>query len=96
VAVPKDPEPKGSGSFLVFAALCQMLGSLSNVGVRCQGEKDSGPEGMEVSEAKGDTFQGSLSNVEWPRQSVSRPAGPIPARRPAFSFLAALVFVKYC
>ena len=30
---------------------------MSNVGVRRQGEEDSGSEGMEVSEAEGDAFQ---------------------------------------
>ena len=44
-------------------------GSLSNVGVRRQGEKDSGPESIEVSEAKSDAFQ-SLDGVVAALRSV--------------------------
>ena len=34
------------------------LGSLSNVGVRADGEQNSCPEGTEVSEAEGEAFEG--------------------------------------
>ena len=41
-----------------FGACMRFSGSLSNVGVRADGEQNSCPEGTEVSEAEGEAFEG--------------------------------------
>ena len=38
------------------------LGSLSNVGVRAQREQNPRPEGTEVSEPEGDSFEGTVKS----------------------------------
>lgn len=48
------------------------FGSLSNVGVRGEREKDSGTEGEETAEAEGDSFEGLDGVVAAFRESVGQ------------------------
>ena len=51
--------------------MCYSFGSLSNVGVRGEVEEDSGSEGIEVSEAKGQ----SLQDLDGVVAALSKPVG---------------------
>ena len=49
--------PTGNLENTAFSGFSSFLGSLSNVGVRAQGEQNPRPEGTEVSEPEGDSFE---------------------------------------